>query len=104
MRGAGNNIPLRLNLDSKQLFPTSEGVPQSGVVSPLLANIALHGMEYRIKDLFPKKSYCRNGKTHTVATPDLIRYADDFVIPHEDIAVVTRCTEVISIPTSLGDG
>lgn len=83
-------------MDSKQLFPTSEGVPQGGVVSPLLANIALHGMEYRIKELFPKKSYCRNGKTHTVATPDLIRYADDFVILHEDITVVTRCREVIS--------
>src|SRR4028118_323770 len=37
-------------MDGKQLFPTLEGTPQGGVISPLLANIALHGMERRIEE------------------------------------------------------
>ena len=61
---------------------TSEGTPQGGVISPLLANIALHGMENRIKQVSK--------------TAFLIRYADDFVILHENLAVVTRCQQIIA--------
>jgi RNA-directed DNA polymerase len=35
-------------MDGKELFPSNEGTPQGGVISPLLANIALHGMENRL--------------------------------------------------------
>jgi len=80
-------------MDSGQLFPTSEGTPQGGVISPLLANIALHGMEERIKqvaDTLP--GYSRDNRSAL----SLIRYADDFVILHEDLTVVQRCKEIIS--------
>lgn len=85
-------------MDGKQLFPTSEGTPQGGVISPLLANIALHGMEERIRQAFPRK---RIGKRETGSAiisivPNLIRYADDFVILHDDLTVVQRCKEIIS--------
>jgi RNA-directed DNA polymerase len=50
------------------LAPTEAGTPQGGTVSPLLANIALQGMEEAI--LSP-----RNRKQ--VEQPILIRYADD---------------------------
>ncbi len=83
-------------MDNKQLFPTSEGTPQGGVISPLLANIALHGMEYRIKQAFPDGKVKKDGKWVHFSTPNFIRYADDFVIFHEDITVVQRCKEIIS--------
>ncbi|MEH1999952.1 MAG: group II intron reverse transcriptase/maturase [Nostoc sp.] len=88
-------------MDGRQLFPTSEGTPQGGVISPLLANIALHGMEERIKE-FAKTIDLRNHKGYQVSwqskakSLSLIRYADDFVILHEDITVVQRCREIIS--------
>ncbi len=88
-------------MDGKELFPTSEGTPQGGVISPLLANIALHGMEYRIKEV-AKEIVMRDKKGHPISIPNrkktlaLIRYADDFVIIHESLTVVQRCREIIS--------
>jgi RNA-directed DNA polymerase len=84
-------------MDGKQLFPTSEGTPQGGVISPLLANIALHGMEERIRqyaNTLPTRKGC--GKRENRGALSLIRYADDFVILHENITVVQRCKEIIS--------
>src|SRR4028118_2294329 len=84
-------------MDGKQLFPTSEGTPQGGARSPLLANIALHGMEERIKqyaETLPTRSGW--GKRDNRSSLNLIRYADDFVILHENITVVERCREIIS--------
>jgi RNA-directed DNA polymerase len=84
-------------MDGKQLFPTSEGTPQGGVISPLLANIALHGMENRVTQAFPKRNVYEDGKYVGISSAaHLIRYADDFVILHEDITVVQRCREIIS--------
>ena len=88
-------------MDGKQLFPTSEGTPQGGVISPLLANIALHGMEERIKqfaETFDLKDSRggQQGKRDKRASLSLIRYADDFVILHEDLTVVQRCKDIIS--------
>ena len=85
-------------MDGRQLFSTSEGTPQGGVISPLLANIALHGMESCIKQSFPRRKIGQreNGSQINSAVPDVVRYADDFVILHDDITVVQRCREIIS--------
>ena len=69
-------------MDKGAFCDTSEGTPQGGVISPLLANIALHGMENRIRQVNK--------------TASLIRYADDFVILHYDITVVQRCQQIIA--------
>ena len=80
-------------MDGKQLFPTNEGTPQGGVISPLLANIALHGMEERIKQV---AEILPGHKGNNRQALSLIRYADDFVILHEDITVVQKCQGIIS--------
>ncbi|BAY14126.1 RNA-directed DNA polymerase (plasmid) [Calothrix sp. NIES-2098] len=64
-------------MDDGQFFKTNSGTPQGGVISPLLANIALHGMEQLVID------YARSLKGEKKANQQsisLIRYADDFVI------------------------
>ncbi|MEH2431784.1 MAG: reverse transcriptase domain-containing protein [Nostoc sp.] len=89
-------------MDNMQFQETSEGTPQGGVISPLLANIALHGMEERIKDLAETFDLKRSDGKYQLPKRDkrdsvqLIRYADDFVILHKDITVVQRCQQVIA--------
>jgi RNA-directed DNA polymerase len=53
--------------------PTSEGVPQGGVASPLLMNVALHGMEQAAGT-----RYYRNGDA-VPGCPIVVRYADDLI-------------------------
>lgn len=62
-------------MDCGRFAPTYEGTPQGGVISPLLLNIALHGMEEAAGCLNEKKS------TRTLrGAPVLVRYADDFAV------------------------
>ncbi len=82
-------------MDGQALFPTDAGTPP-WVISPLLANIALHGMEQAIKEyantLPTRRNYGRKQNRNALS---LIRYADDFVIIHEDINVVLGAKAVI---------
>jgi RNA-directed DNA polymerase len=80
-------------LDGDTLFPTRQGTPQGGVLSPLLANVALHGLEKVVQDAFPKTKMV-NGKA-VKWTPAVIRYADDFVVCHRDLGVVQQCQDKI---------
>jgi RNA-directed DNA polymerase len=73
-------------VDNGELFPTEAGTPQGGTLSPLLANIALHGLEHSIKDTVPR------GKK----VPAMTRYADDLVVIHEDRAVIEKCQGIIA--------
>jgi RNA-directed DNA polymerase len=79
--------------DGKELFPTNDGTPQGGVISPLLANIALHGMEERVKQYAETLKGQKRDNRQSIS---LIRYADDFVIIHEDLNVVKKCQEIIA--------
>jgi RNA-directed DNA polymerase len=80
-------------MDGKTLFPTNEGTPQGGVISPLLSNIALHGMEERVKQY---AETLKGGKRDNRKALSLIRYADDFVILHERLEVILDCQKIIN--------
>ena len=70
-----------------QLFPTTEGVPQGGTISPLLALIALHGLETAIRGCIHQ---ARSANQLSVCF-----YADDFVILHPSLEVILRCKSVV---------
>jgi len=53
------------------MFPTPQGTPQGGVISPTIMNMALDGMELLLKKQFPR---------WTGLKVNFIRYADDFII------------------------
>jgi len=88
-------------MDGKQLFPTSEGTPRVGSFHHWL--ILPPRMEERIKSFVETCDIRRSNRPEYQAAKStkrssisLIRYADDFVILHEDITVVQRCKEIIS--------
>jgi RNA-directed DNA polymerase len=88
-------------IDSGAFTATSEGTPQGGICSPLLANIALHGIEYKlmeyIKSIKIKDSAGRSmSKKMKAESLTFIRYADDFLLIHYDLSVVQRCRDLIS--------
>ena len=83
-------------MEGGQLFPTEEGSPQGGVISPLLANIALHGMEQAINQAFPARNQKVNGIMVRQTKAHFIRYADDFVILHEELSVIEQCQTLVS--------
>ncbi|MCJ1677337.1 group II intron reverse transcriptase/maturase [Streptomyces sp. APSN-46.1] len=66
-------------VEEGRFTPTEDGTPQGGVISPLLMNVALHGMEEAAGCRYwgaEAKSYEPKAAP---GTPILIRYADDFV-------------------------
>lgn len=52
----------------KHVLPNRQGVPQGGVISPLLANLYLNALDWAVNDRSVR------------GQPVLVRYADDFVI------------------------
>ncbi|MGK2928973.1 MAG: group II intron reverse transcriptase/maturase [Acidimicrobiales bacterium] len=64
-------------MDQGRLAPTEQGSPQGGVISPVLMNVALHGMEQAAGVRYiPTGS---NAGTARPGSPVLVRYADDLM-------------------------
>ena len=71
-------------LEDGRYHDTPRGTPQGGVISPLLLNIALHGMEAAL-------GVKHDGQGTSIGKRAVVRYADDFVVfceSQEDALVV----------------
>ncbi len=62
-------------LEKHVWHPTQAGTPQGGIVSPVLANLTLDGLESKLREHFPRTTL--RGRQAKV---NLVRYADDFVV------------------------
>jgi RNA-directed DNA polymerase len=69
---------------------------QGGIICPLLANIALHGLENYLKDYVSKLNIKPHDGSNRAKAPkikalSIIRYADDFVVIHENLEILELC-------------
>ena len=56
-------------VENDKLYPSHQGTPQGGIISPTLANLTLDGLERVVRDAVPRRSRV-----------NFVRYADDFII------------------------
>ena len=66
---------------NKQMFPTEEGTPQGGIISPTLANMTLDGLQKVLAEKYKRVRI--KGKLYSPMV-NLVRYADDFIITCEN--------------------
>jgi RNA-directed DNA polymerase len=81
-------------MDGLDFSPTLAGTPQGGVVSPLLMNIALHGMEEALVNAYRGEKKTLSARQ---GTPKLISYADDFVVLHAEAVEVLKAQQLIAM-------
>jgi RNA-directed DNA polymerase len=79
----------------KKLFPTEDGTPQGGIISPILANMTLDGIERKIKERYwtnKKGTINRNYNDHKV---HYTRYADDFIVTADSREILVEIKQMI---------
>lgn len=85
----------RAKLKDSEVVPTTSGTPQGGVISPLLANIALHGLENHLVNYVGRRAgpsgRANRGFTAKSKALGFVRYADDFVVIHDNLEILKEC-------------
>lgn len=74
------------NLETPIENPT--GTPQGGVISPLLSNIALHGIIDHLKEWVVSIPAKNNRVSAKQAALTVVRYVDDILVIHKDPEVI----------------
>lgn len=77
------------------LIKNEMGTPQGGIISPLLANIALNGLVDHLKDWVVSIPAKNNRTAAKQAALTVIRYADDILVIHKDLNVIKKAKHEI---------
>lgn len=78
-------------LDADEYIFPEMGTPQGGVISPLLANIALHGLRYEIDTYI---NTLPGPKRENRYTCTYVRYADDLILMHPNRKTLEALKEI----------
>ncbi len=79
----------------RQLFPTEAGTPQGGIISPILANMALDGISNTLVEKYRIKNGKTNKKIIAKHKVSFVRYADDFVVTANTEEIAKEVKELI---------
>ena len=80
----------------RKLFPTERGTPQGGILSPIMANMTLDGIEKQIKEKYWKEKNGTISARHNKYKVNYTRYADDFIVSAESKEILTEIKEIIT--------
>ena len=80
-----------------ELYPTTDGTPQGGIISPTLANMTLDGMENLIKQKYWSNTKGTISVKNNGKKVHLIKYADDFIVTASDRETLKDIKEMLKI-------
>lgn len=81
---------------NRELFPTDEGTPQGGIISPILANMALDGIQAElIKNFDTNQKGKYSSFVHDKHKVNLVRYADDFIVTAATKEIAEKAKSII---------
>lgn len=82
-------------MERNTFFDTDEGTPQGGIISPILANMALDGIDDMLEKEFWSNSKGNISYKYNKNKVNFTRYADDFVVTADSQETATKIKEMI---------